>query len=244
MQLTVHDAADLLSVSEKTIYRWIKQGKLPAYQINDQYRFNRAELLEWATAKRINVSPEIFAEAEGNGQDSPTLFEALQSGGIFYRVGGMDKASVLAGVVEMMRLPEEVDRGYLLKVLLARESLGTTAIGDGIAIPHVRNPIVMHITRPMVTLCFLENRIDFAVLDGKPVDTLFTLISPTIRAHLGLLSKLAFALRHEKFKEALARRGSREELLSAVAEVDRQLAAADAGQSQENAMSSPGMETA
>ena len=52
MKLSVRDAAVLLNVTEKTIYRWIKQGVIPAYQINDQYRFNRAELLEWATSAR------------------------------------------------------------------------------------------------------------------------------------------------------------------------------------------------
>jgi len=52
MQLTVRDAAKLLAVSEKTIYRWINQGSLPAYRVNEQYRFNRAELLEWATARK------------------------------------------------------------------------------------------------------------------------------------------------------------------------------------------------
>jgi nitrogen PTS system EIIA component len=62
MQLTVRDAAKLLSVSEKTVYRWINQGDLPAYRVNEQYRFNRAELLEWATARKINVSVEIFEE--------------------------------------------------------------------------------------------------------------------------------------------------------------------------------------
>ena len=44
MQLNVRDAAELLFVSEKTIYRWVKQNELPAYKINGQYRFSRAEL--------------------------------------------------------------------------------------------------------------------------------------------------------------------------------------------------------
>lgn len=220
MQLTVRDAARLLVVSEKTIYRWVKQGKLPGYQINDQVRFNRAELLEWATTRRINVSPEIFAEPEAGDAATPTLSQALQAGGIHYRIGGADKPSVLAAVVDVMPLPEEVDRAFLLKVLLARESLGSTGIGEGIAIPHVRNPIVLHIPRPMITLCFLERPIDFAAMDSRPVGTLFTLVSPTIRAHLGLLSKLAFTLRHEPFKAALASHASRQELLEVAARVD------------------------
>lgn len=55
MGLNVRDSAKLLRVSEKTIYRWVQQGKLPAYPVNEQYRFNRAELLEWATSQRINA---------------------------------------------------------------------------------------------------------------------------------------------------------------------------------------------
>jgi PTS system nitrogen regulatory IIA component len=56
MQLTVKDVAKLLNVNEKTIYRWLKQGSLPAYQLGNQYRFNKAELLEWATSRQIGVS--------------------------------------------------------------------------------------------------------------------------------------------------------------------------------------------
>ena len=223
MQLTVHDAAKVLALSEKTIYRWVKEGKLPAYRVNDQYRFNRAELLEWATARRINVSPEIFAEPEGTRGCVIGFAESLRHGGVFYRVGGTDKPSVLKSVVEIMALPEEVDRDFLLKVLLARESLGSTGIGDGIAIPHVRNPIVLHIPRPMVALCFLEQPIDFGAMDGQPVKTLFTLVSPTIRGHLSLLSKLAFALRDDEFRSAVTRQASRQELLDAAARVDQGL---------------------
>ncbi len=215
MQLGVREAARLLAVSEKTIYRWIKEGRLPAYRVNEQYRFNRAELLELATAQRISVSPDIFHEPEDLRQGSlPTVLEALSIGGIHYRVGGSDKPSVLQAIVEVMPLPEEVDRSFLLQVLMARESLGSTGIGDGIAIPHVRNPIVMHIPRPTITLCFLEHPIDFASIDGLPVQTLFTIVSPTIRAHLHLLSRLAFVLRDDSFKAVLAGPGSRGEIIS------------------------------
>jgi PTS system nitrogen regulatory IIA component len=211
MQLGVRDAAAILNVSEKTIYRWLKKNLLPAYVVNDQYRFNRGELLEWATARKIGVSSEIYAEPADDGL--PGLAEALQVGGIFYSVTGGDKSSVLASTVELMPLPTEVDRKFLLEVLLARESLGSTGIGDGIAIPHVRNPIVMHIPRPMVTLCFLREPVAFDAIDNKPVHTLFAIVSPTIRAHLHLLSRLAFALKHPAFLQALSARVGPDELL-------------------------------
>src|SRR6185503_7690166 len=160
MQLNVRDAARLLSISEKTIYRWINQGNLPAYRVNEQYRFNRAELLE---------EPE---EASGRPLG---LVEALRTGGIFYRLEGQDRESVLRAIVDNLRLPEEVEREFLFRVLLAREALQSTGVGDGIAFPHVRNPIVLHVPRPTVTPFFLERPVDFKAIDGKPVFALFTL---------------------------------------------------------------------
>jgi PTS system nitrogen regulatory IIA component len=223
VQLGVRDVAKLLTVSEKTVYRWINRGVLPAYRVNEQYRFNRAELLEWATSRRINVAAEVFDEPESNATPVPGLVESLTAGGIFYRVGGTDKESVLRAVVEYMRLPDEVDREFLLRVLLAREALQSTGIGDGIAIPHVRNPIVLHVSRPMITLCFLERSVDFGALDGKPVRVLFSLVSPTVRAHLRLLSRLSFALHDARFKTAVVRQGSREEIVDALRAVEAKL---------------------
>jgi PTS system nitrogen regulatory IIA component len=223
MQLTVRDVSKLLNVSEKTIYRWVNQGVLPGYRVNEQYRFNRAELLEWATSRKMNVSAALFDEPENTATSIPGLVEALQAGGIFYRLVGTDKESVLRAVVEHMRLPEEVDRAFLLRVLLAREALQSTGIGDGIAIPHVRNPIVLHVSRPMVTLCFLEKPIDFGALDGKPVHVLFSLISPTVRAHLRLLSRLSFALHDAGFKKAVTRQASRDEILNEARRVEATL---------------------
>jgi PTS system nitrogen regulatory IIA component len=230
MQLTVRDVAKLLNVSEKTIYRWLQNGDLPAYRVNDQYRFNRAELLEWATSRKIGTSVDFFSEPESSGAPLPGLAEALRHGGIFYRIEGGDKAAVVANLVGEMRLPPEADRDFLAQVILARESLGTTAVGDGIAIPHVRNPIVLHVELPMITLSFLERPIDFGALDGKPVFALFTLVSPTVRSHLHLLSRLAFALRDPAFKEVIGRQGSREEILAAAARVEAGIAGSDPGE--------------
>jgi PTS system nitrogen regulatory IIA component len=98
--------------------------------------------------------------------------------------------------------------------------MASTAIGDGIAIPHVRNPIVLHVPRSMVTLCFLERPVDFGALDGKPVHCLFTMVSPTVRAHLHLLSRLAFALRDAGFLEIVRRQGLRDQILDELRRVE------------------------
>jgi len=227
MQLSVKDAVSLLNVSEKTIYRWIKREIIPVYRINEQYRFNRAELLEWATSRRIKISPDIFVEEESSSGQLPSLSDALKAGGVAYRVGGHDIPSVLQAVVDLLNLPEEVDRKFLFQVLQARETLGSTGIGDGIAIPHVRNPVVLHVTKPSVTLCFLEHPIDFHAIDRQPVSILFTLISPTVRAHLHMLSRLGFVLQNQDFKAALKQKASRDELMKALGSAEADIPATD-----------------
>jgi nitrogen PTS system EIIA component len=214
MKLTVKDAAKLFNVSEKTIYRWVEQKNLPAYRINKQFRFNQTELLEWAAAGRTSSFPNLLIEPESGSEPLPDPVQALASGGIYYRVAGTDRDSVLRSIVELLRLPDQVDREFLFQVLLAREALGSTGIGDGIAIPHARNPIVLNVERPTITLCFLENPVNFDALDNLPVTMLFTLVNPTVRAHLHLLSRLAFILNDKGFRDVLKRQGSRDEILS------------------------------
>jgi nitrogen PTS system EIIA component len=220
MQLSVKEVANLLKVNEKTIYRWLKKGEIPAYCVGNHYRFNRAELLEWATRRQIGVSADIFHEPESSQISIHNLSVALNAGGIHYRVEGNSKEAVLKNVVELMKLPPEVDKEFLLQVILAREAMASTAIGGGVAIPHVRNPIVLHITEPVVSLCFLEQPIDFDSLDGKPVNCLFTLVSPSVKMHLFLLSRLAYVLRDDVFRNVLEKQGAREKILSEIIRIE------------------------
>src|SRR5437867_8954305 len=99
MQLTVRDAARIMNVSEKTIYRWIHQGTLPAYRVNEQYRFNRAELLEWATSRKISVSADLFHDPTEELEPQIRLSDALEAGGVFYGIRGEEKESVLRAMV-------------------------------------------------------------------------------------------------------------------------------------------------
>lgn len=223
MNLSVKDAAQLLAVSEKTIYRWLKQGLVPVYRVNESYRFKRAELLDWATSRRLGVAPEAFSEPESNAEPLPSLYEALELGGVFYRIEGKNRNEVLTDAVEHLRLPDEFDRHYLTQVLIARERLSSTALGDGIAIPHPRSPGLMNLTRATVTLCFLEQPVDFKALDGRPVGVLLLILAPYLRAHLHLLSRLGFALKDAAFRQALRTVECREKIFTALAGAEARL---------------------
>ena len=223
MQLTVRDVARLLQIPEKTVYRWAREGSLPASLVNEKYRFNRTDVLEWATAHKVSIPAEFFGE-EDAGEPEARISDAIEAGGIHYGLKGGDKVAVLREVVSRIHFPQGADSEQFLQVLLAREELASTGIGDGIAIPHVRNPIVLHVSSPMITLCFLDQPIDFGAVDGKPVHCLFTLVSPTVRAHLHVISRLAFALRDPGFGGAVMRHAPPDEIMAAIRAVEAGLA--------------------
>ena len=214
MQLKIREVSKLLKVSEKKVNEWIRRGILRADCVNDQYQLHRSDLLERTSSREINIRAEIFFRSDPVSMKTLSLVDALRDGGIFHRLRGGDKRAVLRSIVDTLALPPNFDREYVAQILLAREALGSTAIGEGIAIPHVRRPLLLNGSRASISLCFLEHSVDFGALDGKPVFAVFLLISPTARTHLHLLSRLSFALHDSELKAALARRASSAEILA------------------------------
>lgn len=227
MELKVRDVAKLLGVSEKTIYRWLAEGKIPAYRLHEQYRFSKLEVLAWAQAQRVAVAPEALTDASSTQEVS--LAQALQQGGILYRLQGNEKTAVLRELVATMPLPPGLDREFLYQVLVARETMASTSIGDGIALPHPRTPILAAGAPPQVTLAFLQNPVDFGALDGQPVFALFAILAPSSATHLKLLAQLAFALKQESFRSLIQKVAGRQEILAQAAAIDATLRARQEG---------------
>jgi nitrogen PTS system EIIA component len=228
MLLESSDAAHALHVDEETFLNWIRKDSLPAQRVEGRYQTRAVDLLEWATERGIKVHPALYQMPDADQRPLPTLSQALQAGGIFNGIAGSDKQTVLRTVVENLKLPPEIDPAFILQVLLARESLGTTAVGDGIAIPHVRNPILVQLSAPKVSLSYLARSIDFEALDGKPIHILFTMLSPDLRTHLHLLSQLVFCLGDHRFRRVLGHEFDHEAILSATREIEKELEQAHA----------------
>ncbi len=191
MRLTVRDAAALLQVAESEILLGIRDGSLPAHKLRERYMVKGVELLEWAGGRQIPLTAAMLEALESG---SVTLAAALESGGIHHDVPGQDRDAVLRSAVERLPLPESADREYLVQALLAREAMGSTAVGRGIAIPHVRRPVVLDVPRASVSLCLLRTPVEYGAPDGQPVRAFFLIVSPTVRTHLHLLARLAHVL--------------------------------------------------
>jgi PTS system nitrogen regulatory IIA component len=214
MKISVAEAASLLGSTRERVLSWIEDGGLPAQHLRGEYHLNRTEILEWATEHGVAIAPRAFARVPGENRD-PSVGEALRSGGIHYGVPAPDVGTALRKIVGRLPLEDPADRETLLQIILARRALGMTPVGDGIAIPHVRTPIILSPAGAVLSLAFLEHPLDLGAADRRAIDTFFFLVSPTVQGHLAMLSRLAYCLRAAVFRDAVMRRLPAAEILQA-----------------------------
>lgn len=211
MVVTVRDAAKLLSVSPKTIRGWVRDGELPYHLAGDQCYFERFELFQFAIDRHLK--PVALLDGEGGVGDHWSLHESLAHGGIWYDVEGTTKQEVLHNALNRINGLDRTAIEPFLEMFMIREELSSTGIGDGIAIPHARGPVIGYVDAPILSLSFLKHPVEYGASDGIPVHVLFLIISPTVRSHLQILGKLAFALQSAACREAIRNHASRDVIL-------------------------------
>ena len=205
MELNVRDVAAILHVPEYTVYRLIDEDNLPASQINGQYRFSREELLEWASAR--NVNPVGIVRGAERASVPANLAEARWRPAALsppWTAARTKRLSVR--IVDKLPLNDGRSRQGLLQLLIAREKDGSTAVGNGIAIPHSRFPVVLPVGAPDfgAVLPRAARRLRHRAL-GQ-VDTVFVLVTPTIPMHLQMLARLAAFVQDETVRRLLKER--------------------------------------
>jgi PTS system nitrogen regulatory IIA component len=133
---------------------------------------------------------------------------------------GRTKEAVLRELAECVAaVHREIDVGRLLEVLWERERLGSTAIGDGIAIPHGKLPDLK-----VVLAAFGRHPqgLDFESLDGNPTKLFFLLVAPedSVGQHLKALARVSRLLKDASFRNRLLTAPDRSELYRCIREED------------------------
>ena len=110
----------------------------------------------------------------------------------------------------------------LFHSLVARERLGSTGIGDGIAIPHCRAPGFKRIHGCLIKL---SKPVDFDAIDDEPVDLIFALVVPEEKndEHLATLARVAALLKNESSRQSLRQCSSNEELFNTAIQLERSI---------------------
>lgn len=147
------------------------------------------------------------------------LENILTPGRSLVNVPGGSKKRVLEQIANLVarELPD-LDGQDIFESLIAREKLGSTGFGNGIAIPHCRLP---GCTAPISALLRLSTAVDFDAIDGVPVDLLFVLMVPEAATdeHLELLRQIASMLDRSDVRERLRQAANSDALYQVVVDV-------------------------
>lgn len=224
MDLKIRDVAELLNVSETTVRRWLKDGKIPAYQLNHQYRFSRGEIEDWMMKCKLKLGKDGFSPFEekqiyppvqdGTGTQQFSLYRAMYKGGVVSNLSARDKNELIKMVMQKSAPRLGLDPDVCAELLIDRESLMPTALNSGLAVPHPRDIVLEIPGSDTIITAFPDEPIEYGALDGQPVHTLFFLFSSSDKTHLHLLSKLAHLGSQPSALEFLATKPNQEALLA------------------------------
>ena len=222
MKLTIEQIACALDLPRSKIERWIRQGRIPVNRRGDECTFDRQGLERWARQYHLRFVIEREGPEPGERPSAESLPAALAQGGIHYDIEGETVPEVMRSAVARLNMVAPETKPDLVAKLIERENLTSTGLGNGIAVPHPREPESLVIKSPSIAACYLKHPVDFNALDGKPVMLLFVLLAPSVRTHLQLLSRLSYGLRDRAFVSFLQRTPEPDALLKKVADLEVQ----------------------
>ena len=203
--LTIEEVAKYLRVSERTVYDWAQKGEIPSGKIGTVWRFKKSEIEKWVN-DRLSSSSKPSAP--------PNLVQVrniLSPDRIVFLNHSTKQDALVALANTLGTAPQIKNSQELTTEILKREELMSTAIGRGIAIPHVRLASVTDLV--MAVGISRTDIIDFQAIDDTPVRLLF-MIAAAYNQHSYYLQTLSF------FSSRLKSQELRDELLVAETSLD------------------------
>ena len=197
--LTIEEVANYLRVSDRTVYDWAQRGEIPAGKIGTVWRFKKSEVEKWVN--------ERLSSSAGRKKDDVVQVKNILAPNRVIFISQTSRHDVLVELATALSSAPQVKRSdELVSEILKREELMSTAIGRGIAIPHVRLSSVTDLVMA-VGVCKTPV-IDFQPIDDMPVSLLF-MIAAAYNQHSYYLQTLSY------FSAKLKKKELRDSLLNA-----------------------------
>jgi excisionase family DNA binding protein len=192
--LTMQELASYLHLDDQTVAKLVSSGKIPAIQIERQWRFKRAAVDVWIEEQLVGED-ENFADVP-DGMKLP-LEDLLPDQAIITNL----RQRTPVGVIEELAARAYTnkwltDKPWFIGAVVERESLASTAMDGGVAFLHTRAKDKGKIARPFVVVGRSWEGVPFGATDGNPTYLFFLLGLKYDRLHLPILGRLARALRN------------------------------------------------
>ncbi|HAE21002.1 MAG TPA: PTS fructose transporter subunit IIA [Spirochaetaceae bacterium] len=197
--LTIEEVAKYLRVSERTVYDWAQKGEIPAGKIGTVWRFKKSEIERWVNERLSSNKPVASIHPV-------RMRNVLSPDRVVFLDYSRKRDALVALSERLAAAPQIKSKQEIVSEILRREDLMSTAIGRGIAIPHVRLSSVTDLVVAVgVSKCDIQ---DFNAFDDQPVRLLF-MIAAAYNQHAYYLQTLSY------FSAKLKNNELREGILSA-----------------------------
>lgn len=149
------------------------------------------------------------------------ILEVLKQEAIIADLQATNKKGVLEELVVPVAAIAGIDQEKLVKVLLERERLGSTGIGNNIGIPHGK---LKDLDEMVIGFGLSRKGVEFESIDGDPTHIFFVLMTPenSTGLHLKLLARISRILKNEAFRDRLMNAGNSEEIYNIIKEEDEE----------------------
>lgn len=230
--MSMEDFARYLGMDAREVQKLAERGKLPGQKISGRWRFNSAQVTEWLQQEmpsldqdRLRTLERSLDDASGGGEMIVTDLIGLEGVDVAFQAN--TRASVLR---ELVRLADTTGLLYdpdgLLAALLAREEMCSTALPNGVALPHPRQPMPYVSAEPLVCIARPTRGIGFGSPDGRLTRLFVMVCCHDDRHHLRVLARLMRLLDAETVS-ILMQVETCEELLAALIEKEEKVASTE-----------------
>ena len=146
------------------------------------------------------------------------LASLISKGGVF-TVEGSSTTEIYEKVCNLIKFPESITSDAVFNALCAREKIMSTAVGNGIALPHASVPIIKEEEEQRVCVVYLKESLDMNAPDEMKVHTMFVILTQNRQTHLQVLSRLVSLLRDTSFLKLLENQANGVDLIEKIREL-------------------------
>jgi PTS system nitrogen regulatory IIA component len=189
--MTLSEVALYLRLAEKTVLRLAHKGQIPCAKVASQWRFLRTMIDDWLIAKmRVIPQNDLVRLIETSPEVVP-LSRLLKEENVVLRILPGTKEEVLRQLVQPLLRSKFIDREKpFVDKLLEREKIVSTAVGRGVAIPHLRKPEENPGGGPALVVGICREGTNFEAPDGEKTHLFFLLSTDSEVVHLRVLAKV------------------------------------------------------
>lgn len=219
MYLNIVQLAESFGVDENVVEGWVEKDGLRAIKDRERLLFDRNQVAEWAAARGMAAKAGFLAARPSARVSAPRLEPMLQAGGIWRNVPAAQVPEVMGKIVARLPGASAPVKQLLAQRLRQPGSVSWAAVGQGLALPHLRAPAALGRDAGILGLIFATEALPLSepVPDEVPVTRLLFFVAPSPRAHLELLGQLSRALLRGALKRPVLEAAPDADLFGALA---------------------------